>query len=344
MRVLDGIAQVMLAGELDVMSAAAADVLLHEAISSGAHSVVVDLALVSFCDAAGLGLLVGVNNILNLQGAQLSLVRVPVALRRLLTITGLADVLHVAPATTADGLLAADLAAAVRLPLVRSVLDAALGLVVTMSQAVMTGADGVSITLPRDDQLRTVAASNDTVLRMDHDQYDTGQGPCLDAAMSGEPFSSKELAQERRWPQFVPRARARGIESIMSTPLLAGGRPLGALNVYSRAADALAAHEQQWATEFAEQASAVLLAADNAVTAGSAAEEIDSALQSREMIALAQGILMARQNLTQEGAFGFLTDISRGSSVPLLHIATNVVNSATPARPSGTDPAHAGQS
>lgn len=243
-RVHDGVAVVTLAGEIDLFSAPLLQGVLQEAMAADAPAVVVDMALVSFCDAQGLGHLVTTAKALREMGGRLSIRAAPSALRRLFQITGLTDALHVEAATTAEGLLSVDLAAAARLPLTRTVLDAALKLVVVMAQSVMTGADGVSITLPRQGRLRTVAASNDVVLQMDHDQYDTGQGPCLDAATRGEGFRSSSLESERRWPQFVPRARARGIESIMSTPLLAADRPLGALNVYSRAPDALASHEQ----------------------------------------------------------------------------------------------------
>jgi hypothetical protein len=51
----------------------------------------------------------------------------------------------------------------------RQLRDAALKLVVTMTQEVVAGADGVSSTLPRNGQLQTVVASNDVVLAMDHD-------------------------------------------------------------------------------------------------------------------------------------------------------------------------------
>ena len=121
--------------------------------------------------------------------------------------------------------LVASIAGVAAIPRSRDVLDAALKLVVTMAQAVVIGADGVSITLPRNGRFGTVAASNDVVLEMDHDQYDTGEGPCLDAAIQGERFHIDALGEESRWPAFVPRARARGIESILSTPLVAGGGP-----------------------------------------------------------------------------------------------------------------------
>ena len=72
-----------------------------------------------------------------------------------------------------------------------------------MAQAVVVGADGVSITRPRNGCLGTVAASDDVVLEMDHDKYDTGEGLCLDAVTEGERFHILSLREEDRWPAFV---------------------------------------------------------------------------------------------------------------------------------------------
>lgn len=326
----DGVAVVVLVGEVDVHSAPLLRAILDEALATEAPSVTVDMALVSFCDASGLGELVRTSNQLAATHARLSIRAASAFLRRLLAITGLTHSLYVEPATTAEGHLSVDLAAAAQAAMTRTVLDAALKLVVVMSKSVMAGADGVSVTLPRDGRLQTVAASNDTVLQMDHDQYDTGQGPCLDAATQGQLFNATALEAESRWPEFVPRARARGIEAILSTPLMAADRPLGALNVYSRAPDALASHEQQWAVQFAKEASSVLLAANASVTAASVDADIHEALLSREVIALAQGIIMTRQQLNADDAYRFLTDISRQTSRPLLSICHEVVRASTP--------------
>lgn len=326
MRAPDGVALVKISGELDLLTAPVLTKLLAEAIATGATDVVVDMALVPFCDAIGIGVLVEASNKLRAIGGQLSVRAAPLRLRRLLAITGLTEVLNVEPFTTAAGLLAADLVDAASRSLTRTVLDAALKLVVVMGQSVMAGADGVSITVPRDGRLRTVAASNDVVLQMDHDQYDTGQGPCLDAATRGELVSSTALAEESRWPLFVPRARARGIESIMSTPLMSADSPLGALNVYSRARDALVAHEQEWATQFAQEASNVLLAAGLRSAGASVDADILGGLRSRELIAIAQGIVMARQQLAPDAAHAVLTDISRRTGRPLLEVCRDLVD------------------
>ena len=74
----------------------------------------------------------------------------------------------------------------------------------------MDGADGVSVTLERNGRLATVASSNDTVMRMDDHQYETGEGPCLSAAAEGHWFHIESLAQRRGGrPSFrLPRKRA----------------------------------------------------------------------------------------------------------------------------------------
>ena len=95
-----------------------------------------------------------------------------------------------------------------------------------------------------------------------------------------------------------PRDRERHVDPpARRTPTL------GALNVYSRAAGALASHEQQWATQFAEQASSVLLAADSPTRSRTVDAQLLSALESREVIALAQGAIMNRQRLSPDAAY-----------------------------------------
>jgi len=113
-------------------------------------------------------------------------------------------------------------------------------LVLTLAQAIVGGADGVSITLARHGRLTTVAASAGEVLELDHEQNTSGAGPCLDAT-HGRRVHVDSLAAETRWPAFVRTARARGVETVLSIPLVAANRPVGALTVYSHTADSLTA-------------------------------------------------------------------------------------------------------
>lgn len=90
----DGTNVVRLHGELDVASA----VWLRDALDAACHSLgtvlVLDLADLEFCDAAGLGVFAEYHERGEHDGCKLLLRSVPDHVRRLLTITGLVDVVH----------------------------------------------------------------------------------------------------------------------------------------------------------------------------------------------------------------------------------------------------------
>jgi len=320
----DGRVVLRVVGEIDLATAPSFAVLLEEAIAVGLPQVTVDVAGVGFCDASGLGVLAFAARRLSSVGARLVVRGASPRIYRLFEITGLVEVLGAEPAAAQFELVGA-LVGVAAIPLTRDVLNAALKLVVTMAQAVVIGADGVSITLPRQGKLGTVAASNDVVLEMDHDQYDTGQGPCLDAATQGERFHIDSLRAEDRWPAFVPRARARGIESILSTPLLSAAQPIGALNVYSRTVGAFAKHEKQWADQFAAEASTVVSSAQLGASTEALNTQIRQALASREVITLARGVLMQRDQLSPAAADAQLRNISRRTGAPLREISEQLI-------------------
>src|ERR1700682_822893 len=101
--------------------------------------------------------------------------------------------------------------------------------------------EGISVSLQRNEVLSTVAASDQTILEMDADQYATGEGPCVDASVEGRWFHVESLEREERWPAFAPKARQLGIRAILSSPLVVEDRPIGALNIYSRTTGAFTA-------------------------------------------------------------------------------------------------------
>jgi GAF domain-containing protein len=206
--------------------------------------------------------------------------------------------------------------------------DAALRLVTSLASETVEGADGVSVSLERHGRLQTVAATDDTILHMDHHQYETGEGPCVDAATKGRWFHSVALAEESRWPSFVPLAMGQGIASILSTPLVAADRPLGALNIYSRADHAFGSRQQELAALFAQQASGILADAGVDVSDQELAERISRALQSRQTIAHAQGVLMERDGIESDAASAVLIRAARAANKPLVEHAAEVVASA----------------
>ncbi|WP_433136538.1 STAS domain-containing protein [Actinomadura nitritigenes] len=84
-----GTAVVTVTGEIDLHTADGLRARLVKAHGAGARRLVLDFAAVPFCDAAGLGALVGAHNEISATGGEIVLAGVRPAQLRLLRITGL---------------------------------------------------------------------------------------------------------------------------------------------------------------------------------------------------------------------------------------------------------------
>jgi hypothetical protein len=209
-----------------------------------------------------------------------------------------------------SSLSSADLRRVTAMPTDPDVVDGALQLVVELARSCVSGADGVSVSLLRHGRLSTVAASDQTILDMDADQYATGEGPCVDASMKGHWFHAESLATETRWPSFIPQARDLGINAILSSPLKAFDQPVGALNIYSRTASTFDVKAQETAAVFAQKASVILSDARVGVSDSQMEFRFQEALRSREIISLAKGVIMEREGMDEEQAFAALLRLS----------------------------------
>ena len=319
--------------------------LLDALVDRGHTDVVLDLANLDFVDSSGLHAIEDTAARLRPAGGVLRIRSPSARTRWLLDVSEVSRLVEFEPSdpdlvplgseqpagddptivTAASADQPADVGWATAMPAGHDVVDAALELVTALAQATVGGADGASVSLARRGRLGTVAATDDTVAQMDRDQYATGQGPCLAAAGEGHWFHVESTAEEARWPDFVPRARAGGIGSILSTPLMAtAGGSVGALNIYSRTERAFGPPEQELAALFATQASRIV------ASAGVAAEQatrLQAALPVRELIAQAQGVVMARQGVSAEVAYATLLRSARQAHIRLRRQATEITAS-----------------
>jgi anti-anti-sigma factor len=337
---------VLVVGAVDIATAPELGAILDGVINRQRQSVVLDLSRCVFLDASGLGIMVRAVSRLSLRfpDGRLTLRSVSPMVRRMLSITGVDQVVvlevpdpnprlgreQLLRTTSSSVAVMADTAPTklrqiMAIPADDSVVDSALRLVVALTKATVPGADGVSVSLSRHGQLSTVAASDQTILDMDADQYSTGQGPCVDASIEGRWFHATDLEEETRWPAFTPLAQTLGINAILSNPLLAGDQSVGALNIYSRTAGVFRDQDQQLAAVFASEASTVLTDAGVEITDEQLALGLNDALRSREVIAQAQGILMKRDGLDADEGHAYLRDFSRKTNRPIRQLAEEMV-------------------
>lgn len=207
--------------------------------------------------------------------------------------------------------------------------------IVDLAVETIEGCDHAGITFLKGGKGTTPAASDDVPTAVDAIQFDTGEGPCLSAIREHEVFESPDLRLEDRWPSFAPRANDEtGVSSMLCFRLFVEGDTLGALNLYSKAVDAFDEHSRTVGLVFAAHAAIALSTAIHE-------EQMDEALQSRDLIGQAKGILMAREGVTADQAFDMLRRASQRLNVKLRVVAGDMVQSteAPPRTPPPDAPA-----
>jgi GAF domain-containing protein len=197
--------------------------------------------------------------------------------------------------------------------------DETLAAVVRAAIDLIPGADegSISVVIGRRD-VTSEAASSSLPERVDALQAETGQGPCLDAAYEQQTVRVSDMSVETRWPHFARRAHEAGALGMLSFQLYVEGDNLGALNLYSRRADAF--------TDESEHVG-LLLAAHAAIAyAGARTEQqLTLAVDHRDLIGQAKGILMERFDVDAPAAFGILVTFSQQSGMKLFDIANRLI-------------------
>ena len=161
------------------------------------------------------------------------------------------------------------------------------------------------------------AASSDLPRRVDALQNDTGQGPCLDASYEDLVVSVPDLSTDRRWPAFSKAAFDAGARSMLSFPLFVNGDRLGALNLFGKDVGVFDAESERIGAMVAAHA-AVALAGSQQVS------QLVRALDTRDLIGQAKGILMERYKITAQEAFLLLSRASSDMNVKLREVAEDL--------------------
>ncbi len=182
------------------------------------------------------------------------------------------------------------------------------------------GADSAAVSIGHvKGQIDTPASVGEMAVRGDQLQYETGEGPCLDAIWDEHTVYSPDLAADRRWPAWGARtAEETGARSILAFHLFTHDQTVGALNLYSKTLDGFDA---------ADRDEGLALAAHIAVALASAREleTLGLALDSRTLIGQAVGIVMERYSLKGPEAFALLSRLSQASNIKVRVLASEIV-------------------
>lgn len=196
------------------------------------------------------------------------------------------------------------------------------------------GGEHAAITLVgKHSRPNTVAASDEVPRHVDALQYETGEGPCLDALLQNDIAHAADLATDPQWPAFGPRAASEtGVRSMLSFRLFLTADQHGALNFYASTPDAFDSLALSTGAIFASYTSLVLL---NQLHQDESLH-LHRALESNREIGMALGILMVRGLHTPEEAFRRLRVASQHLHRKLHDIAEEVIHTGQlPDHPTG---------
>jgi GAF domain/ANTAR domain len=164
-----------------------------------------------------------------------------------------------------------------------------------------------------DGRLRWASASDPLAQVLENNQEALAAGPCLHAFASGQPAAIDDATLEPRWGEITLALAQLQIRSALSVPIQLGGGPLGTLDVYAAAPGGWDATQVSALQTYAGLVATMLGTAAKAERSGRVAEQLQVALEARNILERAKGALMDRERLDDQQAFINLRRAARSS-------------------------------
>jgi GAF domain-containing protein len=197
-------------------------------------------------------------------------------------------------------------------------LDELLHQIVVLAHEYLEGCDGVSLMfIGRGGRISTPSYSSRVAYDSDQAQFETNQGPCLESIREHHTVLIDDLVADERWPAYRELVTGFGVRSMLGVRLFVLGDTMGALNFYSSRPHTFGEQSMLLAQVFASHAAVALKAAVS--EAGTQA-----ALETRDVIGQAKGVLMARESLTADDAFARLRELSQVRNQPVRDLAEEI--------------------
>lgn len=188
------------------------------------------------------------------------------------------------------------------------------------------GSSGAGVSLLNEQGRRTSTGATDpVVLTADQAQYALGQGPCLTAWATERTVLIHDVADEDRWPLWSRAVADLPVRSVISTPLMAGTKCLGAIKVYSAEPGTYTAASARPLEKFAAPAALLLDTIQSNETPRRFSDILTAALDDRDTVNRAQGIFMERHRLTPDQALRELLQLAHARRQPLADLCTDIV-------------------
>lgn len=208
-------------------------------------------------------------------------------------------------------------------------LEQALQHLAEVAVAVVPDGPSCGITVIRDGRPTTAVYAGSIPREIHDDQYQRGDGPCLEAARTGQVVVVQDLAAEKRWSGFPAAALAGGAHGVYAHPLEIGDDMAGTLNLYAHEPGLFPLRVQRVARQFVEPASLLLEGVIQRLSQEEVIAHLNEAIASRTVIGQATGIIMAQRRCGPDEAMNVLIKISNDRNLKLREVARVLVEAFT---------------
>lgn len=180
-------------------------------------------------------------------------------------------------------------------------------------------AEHAGITAYHDGKISTRSSTGAFVTKLDQIQDQCGAGPCVWAAKHYDVVRVDDVEHDTRWPEYSRVAvELTPVRSVLSVVVAAEAPGRSVLNIYAEKPHAFDAALTETTRTYAAYAAMVW-------TMARRDEQFRQALNSRDIIGQAKGIIMERLKIDAKQAFQLLKRLSQSSNTPLAKVAVRLV-------------------
>jgi len=170
----------------------------------------------------------------------------------------------------------------------------------------------------REKRVETFAATDPLVAHLDKVQFEVGEGPDIEIIEDHRGVIVDDTETDRRWPAWSKQVADAGVRSMLGTRLHTSDSTIGSLNLYDVRPGAFTSEDRDIAHIMARHA---------AVAMASTREQDNlwKAIDARQLIGQAQGILMERFAIDADQAFTVLRRYSQDRNLKLNVVAQRLI-------------------
>lgn len=190
-----------------------------------------------------------------------------------------------------------------------------------------------AVTLHRRKHSTTIAGSSEKAMQLDRIEQRIGEGPCVAALELGHPVILSDAAVDTRWPKYCKVLAEEGYRSALGIPLQLGENADGVLDFFAAPAGEFSPDTLGDAHVFADMAARSLRLAIRIAGAEQRADNLKAAMDSRTIIGMACGMIMAQNDCSQEEAIDILKRASSNRNQKLRTVAEEIIQRVSKSTP-----------